>query len=74
MASGAGIVELIRTNDPVRLSWAVALLAESEIESVIFDTHTSFVGGSVGAIQRRLMVAAADGARAQMIAEEAEIV
>tara|TARA_B100000686_G_scaffold324265_1_gene379770 strand:- start:659 stop:883 length:225 start_codon:yes stop_codon:yes gene_type:complete len=74
MASGAGIVELIRTNDSVRLSWVIALLAESEIESLIFDTHTSFAGGSVGAIQRRLMVAAEDEVRARMIIEEADIV
>ena len=74
MASCTGVVELIHTNDPVRLSWVVALLVESEIDSVIFDTHTSFVGGSVGSIQRRLMVAASDEARARLIIEEVEIV
>ncbi len=73
MNSAGGIVELIRTNDPVLLSWVVALLAESEIESVIFDTHTSLVEGSVAAIERRLMVAAADEARARMIIEQADL-
>ncbi len=73
MNSAGGIVELIRTNDPVLLSWVVALLAESEIKSVIFDTHTSLVEGSVAAIERRLMVAAADEARARMIIEQADL-
>jgi len=74
MASAARIVELIRTNDPVLLSWSVALLAESEIESGIFDAHTSLLEGSVVAIQHRPLVAAADEARARMIIAEAEVV
>ncbi len=49
-------MELLRTNDPVRLSWLTVLLAQERIEAVILDTHTSLVEGSIGAIQRRLMV------------------
>jgi hypothetical protein len=49
--------ELLRTNDPVRLSWAQAMLADAGIESLVLDLHTSVVEGSIGAIQRRLMVA-----------------
>ncbi|MFN3460747.1 MAG: DUF2007 domain-containing protein [Oceanibaculum sp.] len=48
--------ELMRTNDPVKLSWLVSLLADSGIEAVVFDTHVSIVEGSIGAIPRRLMV------------------
>jgi hypothetical protein len=50
------LVELLRTNDPVRLSWLIALLAAEGVEAVILDTHTSMVEGSIGAIQQRLMV------------------
>ncbi len=48
--------ELLRTTDPVRLSWLTALLADQDIEAIVFDTHTSILEGSVSAIPRRLMV------------------
>ena len=50
------VKELLRTTDPVRLSWLMALLAEQEIEAIVFDTHTSILEGSIGAIPRRLLV------------------
>ena len=59
--------ELFRTNDPVRLSWAQALLASAGIEAVVLDTHTSIIEGSIGAIPRRLMVAENDHRRAEAI-------
>ena len=49
--------ELLRTNDPVRLSWVRALLQDSGIDSLVLDHHTSLVEGNIGAIPRRLMVA-----------------
>ncbi len=55
--------ELLRTNDPVRLSWVQAMLASAGIEAVILDTHTSIIEGSIGAIPRRLMVRADDETR-----------
>lgn len=63
--------ELLRTNDTVRLSWLTALLADARIESVILDTHTSIIEGSIGAIPRRLVVADEDYARARRILENA---
>ncbi len=48
--------ELLRTNDPVRLSFLTSLLKDSEIRVVLMDVHTSIVEGSIGAIPRRLMV------------------
>ena len=59
--------ELLRTNDPVRLSWLRALLKNSGIDSVVFDNHTSLVEGSIGAIPRRLMVAESDYTRARAL-------
>jgi hypothetical protein len=64
--------ELMRTNDPVRLSWASSLLAEMGIEAVLLDQHTSIVEGSIGAIPRRLMVADEDHARARRLVEAAD--
>jgi len=56
--------ELLRTNDPVRLSWLRALLKDSGVDSLVFDDHTSLVEGSISAIPRRLMVAERDYSRA----------
>ncbi len=50
------MVELLRTNDIVLLSFLGALLADAGIETVVLDTHTSILEGSIGAIPRRLMV------------------
>ena len=72
-STSTGIIELFRTNDTVLLSWLVALLAGSQIEAVIFDTHTSFAEGNISAIPRRLMVAACDEALARRLIEEADI-
>jgi hypothetical protein len=56
--------ELLRTNDPVRLSFLQALLRDSGIEILVLDHHTSLAEGSIGAIPRRLMVAERDHRRA----------
>lgn len=63
--------ELLRTTDPVRLSWLTALLADAGIEAVVLDTHTSILEGSIGAIPRRLMVDDDDHAQASRVLREA---
>lgn len=49
--------ELLRTNDPVLLSYVEHLLADQDITAVIFDSHISLMEGSIGAFPRRLLVA-----------------
>lgn len=63
--------ELIRSNDPVLLSWLSAALAEAGIDSVVLDAHTSVLEGSAGAIPRRLMVIDDDLSQAQRILDDA---
>ena len=63
--------ELFRTNNPVILSWASAMLAGENIEAIVFDAHTSILEGSIGALPRRLMVANCDHARACRLLDEA---
>ena len=70
-AGGAAMKELIRSNDPVLLSWLSAALAEEGIDSVVLDAHTSVLEGSAGAIPRRLMVIDDDLPRAQRILDDA---
>ena len=65
------MVELLRSNDPVRLSWVTALLADAQIETVVFDTHTSILEGSIGALPRRLMVLDDDLSRARHVLKTA---
>ena len=49
--------ELIRTNDAALLSFLQAVLADSGVEAIVLDAHTSVIEGSAGAIPRRVMVA-----------------
>jgi Putative prokaryotic signal transducing protein len=64
--------ELLRTNNIVRLSWVQALLTGAGIGSVILDQHTSLIEGSIGAIQRRVMVEERDHGRALKLLAEAD--
>lgn len=59
------------SNDAVRLSFLVALLADAGIDCVLLDQHASVTEGSIGAIQRRLAVATQDEPRARRVLEEA---
>jgi hypothetical protein len=59
------------SNDPVRLSFLTALLADAGIAAVVLDLHTSMIEGSIGAIPRRLMVATDDEGRARRVLAEA---
>jgi Putative prokaryotic signal transducing protein len=65
------MVELLRTNDLVRLSWAQAMLAGAGIRCELADVHASAVEGSIGAIPRRLLVAERDARRAGAVLDEA---
>ncbi|MBS0558760.1 MAG: DUF2007 domain-containing protein [Proteobacteria bacterium] len=59
------------SNDPVRLSFLVALLADAGIGARILDQHMSIAEGSAGAIPRRVVVAPEDEARAKRVLAEA---
>jgi len=63
--------ELLRCNDPVRLSWLRALLSDAGIDSVVFDLHASMAEGSIGALQRRLMVLTEDWDAAARVLDSA---
>jgi hypothetical protein len=48
--------ELLRSNDPVYLSFVAHVLDEAGIGHLLLDGFTSAVEGSIGAIPRRVMV------------------
>ncbi|MCR9257632.1 MAG: DUF2007 domain-containing protein [Alphaproteobacteria bacterium] len=62
---------LIQSNDPVRLSWVTAYLADAGIEVVMFDLHTSVLEGSIGILPRRLVVHPDDYNQAKRLLIEA---
>ena len=65
------MVELVRSNDLVHLSWAQAMLAAEGIDCLLADAFMSGVEGNIGAFPRRLLVAADDLDRARALLAEA---
>lgn len=64
--------ELVRTTDPVLISWLESALRAEGIESLVLDLHMSVLEGSVALLPRRVMVAADDFAAARRILSEAD--
>lgn len=48
--------ELLRSNDPVLLSFVSSLLKEAEIAFIVLDTNMSVMEGSIGILPRRVLV------------------
>ncbi|RCS23412.1 DUF2007 domain-containing protein [Phyllobacterium salinisoli] len=67
------MIELMRTNDPVLISFAEALLAEAGIGYFIADSNMSIIEGSLGVLPRRLMVDAAKEKSARQLLIDAGI-
>ena len=58
---------VLKTNNPVLLSFAQSLLSDAQIECVVFDENASVMDGSLGILPRRLMVADHDFERGQAL-------
>lgn len=65
--------ELLRSNDPVLLSYVSALLGDARIDFIVADLNMSVMEGSIGALPRRILVAADSLARARSLLNEAGI-
>lgn len=65
------MIELLRTNDPVLISYVEALLKGEGVGFFVADQHMSVLEGSLGFIRRRIMVLDEDSARARRMLEEA---
>ena len=61
------MIELLRTNDPVLISFVQATLADAGIEALVLDTHASILEGSASAIPRRIMIMDEDPETAKQI-------
>ena len=65
------MIELVRSNDIVHLSWAQAMLQAAGIPCLLADAHVSSIEGNIGAFPRRLLVAEEDHERATRLLAEA---
>ena len=54
--TGFAMKELLRSNDPVLLSYVSALLEEADIGFIVADTNMSVLEGSIGILPRRVLV------------------
>jgi hypothetical protein len=59
--------EILKSNNPVLLDFAQALLRDANIAHAVFDTNASIMDGSLGILPRRLMVEDDAFARAQAL-------
>ena len=51
------MVELLRSDDPVPLSFTASLLADAKITHLVADSRMSVIDGSVNAVTNRVLVA-----------------
>lgn len=65
--------EILRTNDPVVISFVESLLRDAGLSFFIADRNMSIMEGSLGILQPRVMVDEADEATAREIIREAGI-
>lgn len=57
--------EVLRTNDPIKLSYAVELLKEAGCHPFVADRFMASAEGGIAAVQRRIMVPDEYDARAR---------
>lgn len=67
------MIELIRTNDAVILSFVESLLRDAGIGCFIADQNMSVLDGSIGVLPRRIMIADEDADVAREILVDAGI-
>jgi hypothetical protein len=65
------MIELMKSNNPVLLSYIDALLNEANIPHEMADLHISALDGMIGALARRVLVSEADLEAARRIVRTA---
>lgn len=67
------MIELLRSNDPVLISFVASLLEDAKITHSIADRHMSVIDGSIGAIPNRVLVAEGEAAAARDLLVDAGV-
>lgn len=67
------MIELLRTNDVVTISFVESLLRDAGIEFLVADQNMSIMEGSIGVLPRRVLVAGEVAAQARQLLLDAGI-
>lgn len=67
------MIELVRTNDAVIISFVESLLRDAGIHCLVADQNMSVLDGSIGVLPRRILVPDEDAAEARRILTDAGI-
>lgn len=67
------MIELVRTNDAVIISFVQSLLRDAGIHCLVADQNMSVLDGSIGVLPRRILVSDDDAAEARRILTDAGI-
>jgi hypothetical protein len=67
------MIEIVRTNDPVLISFVEALMRDAGIDFMVADQNMSILEGSIGVLPRRVLVADDEAALARRILIDAGI-
>jgi hypothetical protein len=65
--------ELIRSNDPVLISFATSVLTDASVQHTVTDTHMNVIDGSIGAVASRILVNPDQHDQARRLLEEAGV-
>lgn len=67
------MMEVLRTNDLVLLSFVEAVLKDMKIECIVVDEHMSVLDGSIGVLPRRLLIEDDEFHRAKLVLSDPDI-
>ncbi|WP_163269328.1 DUF2007 domain-containing protein [Chelativorans alearense] len=67
------MIELIRTNDAVTISFIESLLRDAGIDYLVADQNMSIMEGSLGVLPRRVLVDAVEAETARRLLADAGV-
>lgn len=67
------MIELLRSNDPVLISFTASLLEDAGIGHAVADSHMSVIDGSINAVANRVLVAEDRYAQARELLADAGV-
>jgi len=67
------MIELVRTNDPVIISFVESLMRDAGIHCLVADQNMSVMDGSLGILPRRILIEADRADQARRILTDAGI-
>ncbi len=65
--------DIIRSNDPVLMSFVAVLLRDAGLTAILADQNMSVLEGSVGILPQRMLVAVDDWEQAARVLREADL-